>query len=118
MSASGPSGPLVLPFYPQYISDFFFKEYYSKTCLKDLYSCPIEIIKGLTDKGQFQYLTDYRIKGASKGDVPVYNLIFFTKINIFTQKEDQKWFSISIIAQCRSKLLQNARAFCDTLDLH
>ena len=25
--------------------------------LKDLYSCPIEIIKGLTDKGQFQYLT-------------------------------------------------------------
>ena len=25
--------------------------------LKDLYSCPTEIIKGLTDKGQFQYLT-------------------------------------------------------------
>ena len=25
--------------------------------LNDLYSCPIEIIKGLTDKGQFQYLT-------------------------------------------------------------
>ena len=25
--------------------------------LKDIYLCPIEIIKGLTDKGQFQYLT-------------------------------------------------------------
>ena len=24
---------------------------------KDIYYCPIEIIKGLTDKGQFQYLT-------------------------------------------------------------
>ena len=30
---------------------------YSKTCLKDKDYCPIEIIKGLTDKGQFQYLT-------------------------------------------------------------
>ena len=24
---------------------------------KGVYSCPIEIIKGLTNKGQFQYLT-------------------------------------------------------------
>ena len=32
---------------------------------KDLYSCPIEIIKGLTDKGQFQYLT--KLKGPQEG---------------------------------------------------
>ena len=32
--------------------------------LKDLYSCPIEIIKGLTDKGQFQYLT--KLKGLNR----------------------------------------------------
>ena len=25
--------------------------------IKDLYFCPIEITQGLTDKGQFQYLT-------------------------------------------------------------
>ena len=30
---------------------------YSGIGLKDLYSCPFEIIKGLSDKGQFQYLT-------------------------------------------------------------
>ena len=30
-----------------------------------LYSCPIEIIKGLTDKGQFQYLT--KLKGSQEG---------------------------------------------------
>ena len=29
--------------------------------LKGIYYCPIEIIKGLTDKGQFQYLT--KLKG-------------------------------------------------------
>ena len=28
---------------------------------KDIYSCSIEIIKGLTDKGQFQYLA--KLKG-------------------------------------------------------
>ena len=53
------------------------------TCLlviKDLYSCQIEIIKGLSDKGQFQYLTG--LKGSSRGDLPVYNTISFTKINI------------------------------------
>ena len=33
--------------------------------LKDIYSCPIEIIKGLTDKGQFQYLT--KLKGHQEG---------------------------------------------------
>ena len=27
------------------------------TFIKDIDHCPIEIIKGLTDKGQFQYLT-------------------------------------------------------------
>ena len=28
--------------------------------LKDIDYCPIEIIKGLTDKGQFQYLTKFK----------------------------------------------------------
>ena len=32
---------------------------------KGVYSCPIEIIKGLTDKGQFQYLTG--LKGPQEG---------------------------------------------------
>ena len=27
---------------------------------KGVYICPIEIIKGLTDKGQFQYLTGFK----------------------------------------------------------
>ena len=34
--------------------------------LKYLYSCPIEIIKGLTDKGQFRYLTG--LKGPQEGN--------------------------------------------------
>ena len=42
---------------------------------KDIYFCQIEIIKGLTDKGQF-----HKIKGASRGDLPVYNTIYFSKI--------------------------------------
>ena len=33
--------------------------------VKDIYSCPIEIIKGLTDKEQFQYLT--KLKGPQEG---------------------------------------------------
>ena len=33
--------------------------------LKDIYSCPIEIIKGLTDKEQFQYLK--KLKGTQEG---------------------------------------------------
>ena len=41
---------------------------------KDLYSCPIEIIKG-----QFQYLTE--LKGPQEG-LTVYNTISFTEINI------------------------------------
>ena len=45
-----------------------------------MYYCPIEIIKGLTDKGQFQYLE--KIKGASSGELPVYSTISFTKIKI------------------------------------
>ena len=32
---------------------------------KGIYYCPIEIIKGLTDKGQFQYLT--KLKGPQEG---------------------------------------------------
>ena len=34
--------------------------------LKGIYHCPIEIIKGLTDKGQFQYLT--KLKGPQVGN--------------------------------------------------
>ena len=37
----------------------------TKDVLKDLYPCPIEIIKGLTDKEQFQYLT--KLKGPQEG---------------------------------------------------
>ena len=33
--------------------------------LKGIYHCQIEIIKGLTDKGQFQYLT--KLKGPQVG---------------------------------------------------
>ena len=33
--------------------------------VKDIYSFPIEIIKGLIDKGQFQYLT--KLKGPQEG---------------------------------------------------
>ena len=32
---------------------------------KDIHSCLIEIIKGLTEKGQFQYLT--KLKGPQEG---------------------------------------------------
>ena len=38
------------------------------------------IISEFTDKGQFQYLTN--LKGASRGDLPVYSTISFTKIKI------------------------------------
>ena len=34
--------------------------------IKGIYYCPIEIIKGLTDKGQFQYLTN--LKGPQVGN--------------------------------------------------
>ena len=34
--------------------------------VKGIYYCPIEIIKGLTDKGQFQYLT--KLKGPQMGN--------------------------------------------------
>ena len=34
-------------------------------CFKDIDHCPIEIIKGLTDKGQFQYLT--KLTGPQEG---------------------------------------------------
>ena len=37
-----------------------------KICLKGIDYCPIEIIKGLTDKGQFQYLT--KLKGPQVGN--------------------------------------------------
>ena len=37
----------------------------NKFVFKDIYFCPIEIIKGLTDKGQFQYLT--KLKGPQEG---------------------------------------------------
>ena len=44
--------------------------------LKDLYCCPIEIIIGLTDKGQSQYLTEL------KGPKRELNTIPFTEIYI------------------------------------
>ena len=53
---------------------------YLSAFLKTLYSSPIEIIKGLTDKGQFQYLT--KLKGTSRGDLLAYNTISFTEIKI------------------------------------
>ena len=34
--------------------------------VKGIYHCPIEIIKGLTDKGQFQYLI--KLKGPQVGN--------------------------------------------------
>ena len=37
--------------------------------VKDIYSWPIEIIKGLTDEGQFLYLT--KLKGPQEGTYPV-----------------------------------------------
>ena len=46
------------------------------TLLKGIYHCPIEIIKGLTDKGQFQYLT--KLKGPQVGNY------LYTKINILS----------------------------------
>ena len=46
---------------------------------KDLYSCPIEIINRLTDKGQFS--VSHWIKETPRGDLPVYNIVSFTKIN-------------------------------------
>ena len=45
----------------------------------DLYSCPIEIIKGLTDiKGTVS--VSHWSKGALIGNLPVYNTISFTKL--------------------------------------
>ena len=38
---------------------------FSLRTLKDIYSCPIEIIQELHDKGQFQYLT--KLKGPQEG---------------------------------------------------
>ena len=32
-----------------------------KMVIKDIYSCPIKIIKGLTVKGQFQYITKLKM---------------------------------------------------------
>ena len=42
-----------------------YTSYCSLICLKDKDYCPIEIIKGLTDKGQFQYLT--KLMGPQEG---------------------------------------------------
>ena len=47
--------------------------------VKDKDYCPTEIIKGLTDKGQFQYLTKLMGPQVGKsGELPVYNTISFT----------------------------------------
>ena len=42
--------------------------------LKGIYYCPMEIIKGLTDKGQFRYLT--KLKGPQLGNY-LYTTHFF-----------------------------------------
>ena len=47
---------------------------YSKICLKGMYYCQIEIIKGLTDKEQFQYLT--KLKGPQAGNTCIQHNIF------------------------------------------
>ena len=44
--------------------DVFGKNFFDIS-LKDIDHCPIEIIKGLTDKGQFQYLT--KLMGPQEG---------------------------------------------------
>ena len=48
--------------YPHSIADFSFLPI---DVVKDKDYCPIEIIKGLTDKGQFQYLT--KLMGPQEG---------------------------------------------------
>ena len=45
-----------------------------------LYSCLIEKINGLSDKGQFQCLTG--LKGSQEGTYLYMTCFFFTKINI------------------------------------
>ena len=51
--------------------------YFIETPFKDLYSCPIEIVNGLTDdREQLQYLTG--LKGTQEGTYQ----ISFTEINI------------------------------------
>ena len=43
--------------------------------VKDLYSCSIETTKGTVS-------VSHMIKGASRGDIPVYNTLSFTKIHV------------------------------------
>ena len=98
--------------------------------LKDLNSCPIEIIKGLTDKGQFQYLIGfkapqerglillprplsndprfiqyiYRYSHASKRFVEVY--LYFTEININILSENTNYPSWDhFIAPCKEVII-------------
>ena len=47
--------------------------------VKGIDHCPVEIIKGSTDKG---VSISHKFKGASSGELPVYNTILFTKIKI------------------------------------
>ena len=56
----------------------------------DLYSCPLEIIKWSTDKA-------YRIKAASKGDIPVYSISFTNKY-ILSENTKPLAFELSGIA--------------------
>ena len=59
----------LLPIKPSITQDleisFSLEAAHANLKVKDIYSCPIEIIKGLTDKGQFQYLT--KLKGPQEG---------------------------------------------------
>ena len=48
-----------------WISIYFYLHQFS-SIFKGIDHCPVEIIKGLTDKGQFQYLTN--LKGPQVGN--------------------------------------------------
>ena len=55
------------------------------TAVKCIYYCPIEIIKGITDKGQLQYLT--KLKGPQVGNSFYCSVSF---VRQFTAKVQRK----------------------------
>ena len=63
LSRSNPS--IYTMFHSAYIESSFMENAICLKMFKGIYSFPIEIIKGLTDKGQFQYLTG--LKGPQEG---------------------------------------------------
>ena len=52
----------------------------SSSPLKDIYFVMYGIVSEFTDKGQFPL--SHKIKGASSGELPVYNTISFAEIKI------------------------------------